>query len=140
MAEPKTILVADDDIWFVQPFIEELLDTGFRVLQSRTGAETIEMLFREQVDLLILDIMMPPGNSFPEPVLDTRTGIKVAEFVRRVMNASFPIIYYTVISDPSVHTTIQFLEEKIGIVPTILIKPVLLQELVQEVIDQLGEP
>jgi len=61
---PGTILVADD-----QPsnreLLEELLTTqGFTVITACDGASVIEVLARVQVDLVLLDVMMPHLNGF----------------------------------------------------------------------------
>lgn len=59
-----SILIADDE-----PEIRELLrlyleKDGYRVLESQNGIETLELLKKEQVDLLVLDIMMPELDGF----------------------------------------------------------------------------
>ena len=59
-----TILVADD-----QPsnreLLEELLTTqGFTVITACDGASVLEVLARVQVDLVLLDVMMPHLNGF----------------------------------------------------------------------------
>jgi CheY-like chemotaxis protein len=140
MAQPKVILFADDDAWFVQPFVNELEETGYRVLQTRTLRETLAVLSKEQVDLLVLDIMMPTGAGLADSAEGRRAGIKVAEFVRREMKANLPIVYLTVISDQAVHGLIELIEREAGLRSRILVKPVLPQELVEEVKDCLGEP
>lgn len=59
-----SILIADDE-----PEIRELLrlyleKDGYRVLESQNGIETLELLKKELVDLLVLDIMMPELDGF----------------------------------------------------------------------------
>jgi len=139
MEKTKVILFADDDPWFARPFIEELQASGYKVLQASSGTETLDMLSKEHVDLLLLDIMMPAGERLRDEAGGRRTGIRVAEFVRREMKSDLPIIYLTVISDQAVHSMIELIEREAGFEPTILVKPVLPQELVEEVQASLSE-
>jgi putative two-component system response regulator len=59
-----TILVADD-----QPANRELLEAllaadGFHVIQAEDGEQALEQLAKNQVDLVLLDVMMPRLNGF----------------------------------------------------------------------------
>lgn len=139
MSRHKVILFADDDTWFVRAFIEELQESGYKVLQASTGTETLDMLSREQVDLLVLDIMMPTGERLTDVAGGKRTGIHVAEFVRQQMETDLPIIYLTVISDQAVHARIELIEREGGFEPKIIVKPILPEELLEEVQASLSE-
>ncbi|MEN8252498.1 MAG: response regulator [Patescibacteria group bacterium] len=57
--EQKTILVVDDEEVQRKPMIEELQDEGYNVLVAVNGQEGLEMAFREEPDLILLDIVMP---------------------------------------------------------------------------------
>ena len=50
-----TILVCDDE----KEIRENLVQEGFRVLKAYDGEEALEILQREEVHLLVLDLMMP---------------------------------------------------------------------------------
>ena len=53
------ILVVDDDK-FSRRLLEKFLDgEGFTVTKARNGAQALEMLAKEQFDLLITDVSMP---------------------------------------------------------------------------------
>ena len=59
-----TILIADDQV-ANRELLEELLTTqGFKVITVPDGALALEELTRTQVDLVLLDVMMPHLNGF----------------------------------------------------------------------------
>lgn len=55
----QTILVCDDDREIVEAIEIYLAQEGYRVLKAYDGDEAIEVLKKEEVQLIILDIMMP---------------------------------------------------------------------------------
>ena len=57
----KTILLADDDV-SVRSFIKTLLEgAGYKVIEAYDGQDAVEKFveYREEIHLLVLDIMMP---------------------------------------------------------------------------------
>jgi DNA-binding response OmpR family regulator len=56
---PFTVLVADDDEFSRQLFVSALEVEGYRVLTAEDGVKAVEILHREPVDLLLLDVVMP---------------------------------------------------------------------------------
>ena len=54
-----TVLVAEDDADLREVLAASLARSGHRVLQARDGAEALAAIEREQVDLLVLDLVMP---------------------------------------------------------------------------------
>ena len=67
-AEPiaKTILVVDDDPGTLEMNmrIAQAHATSHRVLKARNGREALEILRREPIDLVLLDLMMPEMDGF----------------------------------------------------------------------------
>ena len=63
MADPPTILVVDD-----QPpnlrLIDAILQPGATDVARRSGEEAIEVLHRERIDLVLLDILMPGMDGY----------------------------------------------------------------------------
>lgn len=57
--EQKTVLVTDDDREIVRAIALTLQRAGYRVLEAYDGAEAVETAERENVHLLIIDLMMP---------------------------------------------------------------------------------
>jgi len=72
-----TVLVADDQA-ANRELLEELLTAqGCKVIAVPDGAAAVEELSRTQVDLVLLDVMMPHLNGFEvcEKIKTTRTHI-----------------------------------------------------------------
>jgi putative two-component system response regulator len=61
---PVTLLVADDDEANRELFAELLMYEGYRVLLAEDGAQSLEILKTEPVDLALLDVMMPGQSGF----------------------------------------------------------------------------
>ena len=53
------ILVCDDDKEIVEAIEIYLTQEGYRILKAYDGTEALEMLEREEVHLLLLDVMLP---------------------------------------------------------------------------------
>ena len=59
-----TVLVAEDDDDLRGVLTASLIRNGHRVIQARDGAEALASLERDQVDLLVLDLVMPNIDGF----------------------------------------------------------------------------
>ena len=59
-----TILVAEDDRDIVELIELYLENDGYRVLTAADGVSALELVRREQIDLAVLDIMMPRMNGY----------------------------------------------------------------------------
>ena len=55
----QTILVCDDDKQIVEAIDIYLTGEGFKVIKAYDGYEALEYLDKNEVDLLIVDVMMP---------------------------------------------------------------------------------
>ena len=58
-AEPKRILVADDDPVFREVAATCLREAGYEVCLAAQGAAAMDMLLSERFDLAIIDLLMP---------------------------------------------------------------------------------
>jgi DNA-binding response OmpR family regulator len=76
----RTILVADDEREIADLIAIHLEKEGYRVIKANDGQEALHLIQRQNIDLLILDIMMPK--------LD---GYEVTRLVREQYN--MPIIF-----------------------------------------------
>lgn len=56
---PKTILVIDDEPMLRYTLRELLVDLGFAVLEATHGQQGLDILQDKQVDLVLLDMVMP---------------------------------------------------------------------------------
>lgn len=81
MTEQQTILVADDEKDIRDLLKIMLEDAGFSVILAQNGREAVE-LFQEEIDLVILDVMMPECN-----------GIDACAKIRE--QAEVPILFLT---------------------------------------------
>jgi DNA-binding response OmpR family regulator len=86
MPDSRTILLVDDEEVVQKLLAFPLERDGHRVIQARDGEEALERFSREQVDLVVLDIMLPK--------LD---GLEVCRRLRTV--SSVPIIMLTARDD-----------------------------------------
>jgi len=84
----QTILVCDDDKEIVEAIDIYLTQEGYRVIKAYDGIEAIEKLKKEDVQLLIMDIMMPKLDGM-------RATLKIREY------SSIPIIILSAKSEDS---------------------------------------
>jgi DNA-binding response OmpR family regulator len=61
---PHNILVVDDDILVLDALRELLVADGYEVMTAARGQEALEILEREYVDLVVLDVIMPKMTGF----------------------------------------------------------------------------
>ena len=66
------ILVCDDDKEIVEAIEIYLTQEGYRILKAYDGTEALEMLEREEVHLLLLDVMMPKLDGIRATLNNTR--------------------------------------------------------------------
>ena len=81
MAENYTILVCDDEKEITDAIEIYLTQEGYRVLKAYDGSQAIALLEKEEVHLLIIDLMMPGMD-----------GLTAVLKIRRNMHSSIPII------------------------------------------------
>lgn len=85
--QAATLLVVEDDP-DIQSALQHLFTmVGYQVLITSSGTEAIELLQREHVDLIVLDLMLP----------DT-SGYEVCEYVRQSESAHTPIVMLTALT------------------------------------------
>ena len=63
MTKPKTLLIVDDDPDLREVLAEQLqLQQEFEVIQAKSGAEGLEAVKRDHVDLVLLDVGLPDAD------------------------------------------------------------------------------
>jgi len=60
----QRILCVDDDPLNLRIYEAMLLPKGFDIIKAENGSEALEIIAKEQVDLVLLDVMMPGMNGF----------------------------------------------------------------------------
>jgi two-component system OmpR family response regulator len=60
----KTILVVEDEVKIRELLDQHLTNEGYEVLQASNGAEAVEIVRNQPVDLVILDLMMPVMDGY----------------------------------------------------------------------------
>lgn len=86
-----TVLVVDDTPANLGVVLESLGSAGFRVLMAESGARALELLAKQAVDLVLLDVMMPGLDGF-------------ATFARLRTEPSgrdLPVLFMTAVDDPA---------------------------------------
>src|SRR5690348_2028357 len=59
----ETVLIIDDSA-FVRVAIRSQFGRSYRVIEAETGAEGLAAFEREQVDLVLLDVILPDMNGY----------------------------------------------------------------------------
>jgi len=82
---PKTILVVDDEINITTLLDKYLSKEGFEVLTATDGEEALRVAKEFEIDLIILDVMMPGMDG----------GDVLAKIVEDIQLQNIPIIFLT---------------------------------------------
>ena len=133
----KTILWVDDDLFFLQSMVEDLRDAGFNVLTADGPDGALEYLRsgRSKIDLVLLDVAMPHGNSLSP--IDTRagfaTGLALARLIQRE-HPNLPLAAFSIVTSGDVMDW--FRKHTVGFVS----KPASADDLVRILSNALDEP
>jgi CheY-like chemotaxis protein len=103
---PKTVLLVDDEQTFLEALEDALDYAGYRVLKARDVSTALEILRREAVDLVTVDIMLSPGATLDGKVDPQRAGIYLCEYLA-TNYPSIPAFCLSVVSDHATITQIQ---------------------------------
>jgi len=82
------ILVVDDEVDIVNLLVDDLTDDGFEVISAHDGAEALEKIYKEQPDVVLLDLMMPVLNGY-EVLQELRSN---------PATANLPVVMLTAVS------------------------------------------
>ena len=94
----KTVLLVDDEQGFLEALADALEDLGYCVLKATTAEDALNILRVERVDLVTVDIMLPPGPSLESQITSRTAGVWLCERLSR----SYPqldIFCLSVVSD-----------------------------------------
>ncbi len=90
MDKNKKILMVDDDRNFLESVKTVLTKKGFEVVTAKNGDEGMRKALSEQLDLVILDVMMPGQDGW-----DLCDSLRSKDELRNI-----PIIYFTCVEAP----------------------------------------
>jgi len=83
------ILVTDDSLVARTACSNELQEAGYQVLFAQNGLEAVELMAKEQVDLVLMDVVMPEMN-----------GVEATRKIKELESAKdIPIIMVTSMGD-----------------------------------------
>ena len=84
---PRPILIVDDDVELVTLLVDYLQLEGFAPTAAHNGTEALEMLEKNEYEIMVLDVMMPGMN-----------GVEVLKRVRE--KSQIPVLMLTARGDP----------------------------------------
>lgn len=79
----KRILLIDDEQGFLEALSDALEFEEYRVFKATSGEEALKILQKEKIDLVTIDIMLPPGRSLENKTESHNTGIFLCEQIRQ---------------------------------------------------------
>jgi CheY-like chemotaxis protein len=120
---PKSILVVDDEAVVVEIAKRRLEDRGFEVQTAGDGNEAFLRLKLKIPDLILLDIQMPNMNGYTFIM----ERAKIPEYT------NIPVVVLTAYNE------MEPLFKRHG-VKTYLLKPLKLQDLIDKVVEVIGQP
>ena len=88
----NTILVCDDDKEIVDAIEIYLSQEGYQILKAYDGLQAVNMMEKHEIQLLIIDIMMPKLDGI-------HATLKIREY------SSIPIIFLCEITAPALYKT-----------------------------------
>jgi CheY-like chemotaxis protein len=120
---PKSILIVDDEAVVVEISKRRLGERGYDVQTAGNGYEALQCLQSQKPDLILLDVQMPQMNGYTFLIEKN----KIPEFV------DIPVVILTAYNE------IEPLLKRHG-VKAYLLKPLKLQDLIDKVIELVGQP
>ena len=93
MEQIRTLLVVDSDALFLESF-RSSMEGAFNILSSQTEAETLDLLARKKIDVMLLELVLDEGGS----------GLDVLKRVKESM-PDFPVVIHT--GRPSVESAVE---------------------------------
>lgn len=98
MSQPK-ILIADDEIEYVEVLTSFLEAHGFEIITAHEGVRTIEAAHKQKPNLILLDLQMPAG-----------TGQTVLQYLHSKPDThAIPVIVMTGSGEPGIESMVRSL-------------------------------
>ena len=90
----KTILVVDDEKDDLESMYQILENAGYAVLTANDGTQALETLGKHNVDVILLDIMMP-----------TLSGYDLLRILHEKIYHKIPVVFVSIQPEKEVDTT-----------------------------------
>ena len=87
----ECIMIVDDDFDDLQNMKDILEEAGYQVIPTTNGAQALDMIRQNEIDLILLDIKMP-----------TLSGYDLLLLLKERKGHDTPIIYVTIIPENDV--------------------------------------
>jgi CheY-like chemotaxis protein len=78
----KTVLFADDEQHYLEPLKIKIETKGYRVLAAINIADAINILKTNEIDVLVLDIMMDPGEGLRDKLDPSIAGVQALDLFK----------------------------------------------------------
>ncbi len=79
-----TVLIIDDDKFLIKLMAKAIENAGYNVMTACQGKQAIELLSKQSVDLIMLDLMMPEMD-----------GLAFLHWLRQEAKLSMPVLVQT---------------------------------------------
>jgi CheY-like chemotaxis protein len=112
----KRILFVDDEDWSVTPYFPKLQDAKVEVDLAKDGDEAIGLLQKNKYDLIVLDIMLPPGSRIGKRVEPRKAGAILLQIIRQnevpnmKTSSRVPVVILTAVIDHTLSESIKQLD------------------------------
>lgn len=112
----KRILFVDDEDWSVTPYFPKLQDANVEVDLAKDGDEAISLLQKNKYDLIVLDIMLPPGSRIGKRVEPRKAGAILLQIIRQnevpnmKTSSRVPVVILTAVIDHALSESIKQLD------------------------------
>jgi CheY-like chemotaxis protein len=97
------ILFVEDEMWFMEGLVDRLQAEGYEVQIERTATGALERLENEDFDVILLDIMVQPGDRIDDRSFGREAGVQLCKAVRDELKLDVPIVCLTVVTDKVIH-------------------------------------
>jgi len=127
----KTIVWIEDDVDIIGPLVRPLERAGYRVIPFRTAKEAFDNIQKLQdADLILLDMLLPPGDLDME--LSRYTGLEIFKVLKERHHLETPVIALTVVAREEVRKNLR----KLGVADIIRkpVRPSVLKERIEQIL------
>src|SRR5688500_9341495 len=96
----KTILYVDEEQWLMEGVVD-FFSQEFNVITAYNADQALKIILesKENIDLLLLDVMMPQGELVIDPKRGRTSGLELARILIQERKILIPIVCYTVVTD-----------------------------------------